>query len=65
MSSPSAAPHTFPAPIGGVPFNQDFAPSILFAFLYAIITIIAFYRLARSSSRCLMFIGTLAFVFER
>ncbi|PSS37854.1 hypothetical protein PHLCEN_2v322 [Hermanssonia centrifuga] len=65
MSSPSAVPHTFPAPIGGVPFNQDFAPSILFAFLYAIITIIGFYRLARSSSRCLMFIGTLAFVFER
>ncbi|THH00013.1 hypothetical protein EW026_g2447 [Hermanssonia centrifuga] len=57
--------HTFPAPIGGVPAQIDFAPSILFVILYAFLSILAIYRLARSSSRSLVLAGTVAFVVER
>lgn len=65
MSSPQAAQYTFPAPIGGTPFDLDFAPSIIFAVGYAAVTILAVYRLARPKSRTLSTFGTLAFVIEQ
>jgi len=60
-----SSPVQFPSPIGGVPFDLDFIPSIIFAAAYGIISIGAFYRLARSASRTLVVLGTLAFTVER
>ena len=56
---------SFPAPVGGVPFDRDFGPSILFAALYAILVFFAIYRLARRATRTMVVVGTFAFVFER
>lgn len=56
---------SFPAPVGGVPFERDFGPSILFSCLYAVLVLAGIYRFARSSSRTTVVLGTFAFVFER
>ncbi|KAI0342025.1 hypothetical protein BDW22DRAFT_1358150 [Trametopsis cervina] len=54
----------FPSPIGGVPSEADFAPSIIFALAYAIISFGSLYRLARPRSRTIVTIGTLAHCIE-
>ena len=64
MSAPEAT-YTFPAPVGGVPFDLDFAPSILFSALYGLVSLLAIYRFARSSSRTMCTFGALAFTVER
>ena len=55
----------FPSPIGGVPFDHDFVPSIIFAVAYAVVVVGAFYRLAKSASRTVVTFATLAFAIER
>ncbi|EKM54321.1 uncharacterized protein PHACADRAFT_210131 [Phanerochaete carnosa HHB-10118-sp] len=65
MSQPSSSIVQFPAPIGGVPFSRDFAPSILFACLYGLLAFLGIYRLARSTSRNVMVFSFLAFIIER
>lgn len=57
--------NSFPAPVGGVPSDRDFGPSVLFAILYAILIIIAIYRFARTATRTLVVLGTFAFAVER
>ena len=61
----SDEPYTFPAPIGGVPLNLDFAPSILFAALYGVLSILAIYRFIRRPSRTFITFASMAFVIER
>ena len=56
---------SFPAPVGGVPFEEDFAPSVIFAAVFAIIVFIGVYRLARASTRTLVILGPMAFCIER
>ena len=56
---------TFPAPIGGVPFKSDFAPSIAFACAYAILCIVAIFRLSKRTTRTLVVLSPLAFSLER
>lgn len=56
---------TFPAPIGGVPFEEDFAPSIVFACVYAILVFVGLFRVARRTTRTLLILGPLAFSIER
>ncbi|EKM54334.1 uncharacterized protein PHACADRAFT_258120 [Phanerochaete carnosa HHB-10118-sp] len=56
---------SFPAPVGGVPFERDFGPSVLFATLYAILVIAGIYRFARTTTRTLVRLGTFAFAVER
>lgn len=55
----------FPSPIGGVPLDADFAPSVLFACLYAILVFVGVYRFARSSTRTFVMLSAFAFVVER
>ena len=55
----------FPSPIGGVPFDLDFAPSILFAIVYAVAVVGALYRLIRRASSTTVVTGTFAFIVER
>ena len=47
MSDAPAATHTFkfPSPVGGVPFDLDFGPCIFFTVAYALVSILALYRL--------------------
>lgn len=54
-----------PSPVGGVPFSIDFAPSILFATLYAGLVGVGAWRLARRSTRTVVSIGNFMFVLER
>lgn len=56
---------SFPAPVGGVPFELDFGPSILFACLYAMLVLLSIYRMSRSATRITVVWGTFAFVVER
>lgn len=56
---------SFPAPVGGVPFERDFGPSILFACLCAALVFTGIYRFARSTTRTTVVVGTFAFVVER
>lgn len=56
---------SFPAPVGGVPFERDFGPSILFACLFAALVFVAIFRFARSATRTTVVVGTFAFAVER
>ena len=56
---------SFPAPIGGVPFERDFGPSVFFACVYVVLAFGGAYRLAKSATRTVLIIGTFAFVVER
>ena len=60
-----STPFEFPSPIGGVPFDNDFVPSVIFAALYAVICFLGFYRMARKDSRSLLVVTTLIFTIER
>ncbi|KAF8812920.1 hypothetical protein BYT27DRAFT_7182151 [Phlegmacium glaucopus] len=55
----------FPAPVGGTALPADFAPSILFAILYACLAPLMLYRMIDRRSRCILLIGTIAFSVER
>ena len=55
----------FPAPIGGTVLPDDFAPSVLFAVLYAILVPLMLHRVLGRRSRSLLLIGTIAFSVER
>jgi len=55
----------FPAPIGGTVLLDDFAPSILFAILYALLSPLMLYRMFHRRSRCTLLIGTAIFSIER
>ncbi|RDX47484.1 hypothetical protein OH76DRAFT_1354119 [Lentinus brumalis] len=61
----SAPTHEFPSPIGGAPFPIDFAPSILFSVLHALLIPIFVWRMARPQTRNFVLIGALAFTTER
>jgi len=54
-----------PAPIGGTVLPDDFAPSILFAILYAILVPLMLYRILGRRSRCIILIGSILFSVER
>ncbi|KAF8902943.1 hypothetical protein CPB84DRAFT_1678411 [Gymnopilus junonius] len=55
-----------PAPVGGTALPADFAPSIVFAILYALIAPFMIYRvLLKRRSRTLLLIGTVIFSIER
>ncbi|KIP06617.1 hypothetical protein PHLGIDRAFT_72441 [Phlebiopsis gigantea 11061_1 CR5-6] len=56
---------SFPAPVGGVPFEEDFAPSVIFAVVFAILVFLGVYRLARASTRTLVILAPLIFCTER
>ncbi|GJE94931.1 hypothetical protein PsYK624_111070 [Phanerochaete sordida] len=60
-----SSPFEFPSPIGGVPFDSDFGPSVLFAALYAVVCLVGFWRAAFKSTRTLLVITTLIFTIER
>ncbi|KAF8812921.1 hypothetical protein BYT27DRAFT_7158810 [Phlegmacium glaucopus] len=55
----------FPAPVGGTALPADFAPSILFAILYACLVPLMLYRMIDRRSRCILLIGTIPFSVER
>jgi hypothetical protein len=55
----------FSAPVGGTALPVDFAPSILFAILYACLAPLMLYRMFDRRSRCILLIGTIAFSVER
>ncbi|KAF8812922.1 hypothetical protein BYT27DRAFT_6399199 [Phlegmacium glaucopus] len=55
----------FPAPVGGTALPEDFAPSILFAILYACLAPLMLYRMINRRSRCIILVGTIAFSVER
>jgi hypothetical protein len=55
----------FPAPVGGTVLPDDFAPSILFAVLYALLAPLMLYRILHRRSRCTILIGTIIFSVER
>ena len=57
--------HEFPSPIGGVPFQVDFFPSILFACLYALLVPVVLWRIIHPRSRNGVLIGTTLFSIER
>lgn len=63
MSAPAG--HHFPSPVGGAPFAFDFAPSVLFAVLYAALAPLILWRGLSSSSRSVMLVGTVIFGLER
>ena len=63
MSSNST--HEFPAPVGGVPYPLDFAPSILFAVLYGLMVPVVVFRMIHPRSRNGVLIGTMFFSIER
>lgn len=65
MASTQPLEYRFPAPIGGVPFDLDFVPSIIFAAIYASISMFALYRMARPSTRNIYTLGSLIYVTER
>lgn len=56
---------SFPTPVGGTALPADFAPSILFAVLYALLVPIMFYRVYDKRSRTTLLIGTVFFGVER
>ena len=57
--------YTFPAPIGGVPLDLDFGPSLLFLVLYTFLLFLACYRMAMPSSRTFCIPGAYIFIIER
>ncbi|KAI0758499.1 hypothetical protein BD413DRAFT_488700 [Trametes elegans] len=65
MSTDSESTHSFPAPVGGAPLEVDFAPSILFAVLYAFLVPVAIYRAVNRRSRTAVYIGSTVFTIER
>jgi hypothetical protein len=56
---------TFPTPVGGTPFPEDFAPSIVFAILYALLIPIMVFRVYDRHSRTTLLIGSVIFGVER
>ncbi|PIL33526.1 hypothetical protein GSI_04149 [Ganoderma sinense ZZ0214-1] len=59
------ATHEFPAPVGGIPDALDFAPSIVFATLYAVLVPVAIWRISHPRSRTTVLLGTTFFSIER
>ena len=57
--------HEFPSLVGGLPLPVDYAPSVLFACLYAIMVPVVIWRRIRPQSRSLVFLGTVFFSIER
>jgi len=55
----------FPAPVGGFVIASDFAPSIVFAVLYALLLPLIFWRVYNRRSRAFPLLGTLIFGVER
>jgi hypothetical protein len=56
---------SFPTPIGGTPFEEDFAPSIFFGVLFALLVPLVAYRAFSKGSRNLLLINAAFFVIER
>ena len=65
VSMGSNSTHEFPAPVGGVPFPIDFAPSILFAILYGLMVPVVVFRMVHPRSRNGVLICTTVFSIER
>ncbi|KAI1791182.1 hypothetical protein LXA43DRAFT_889645 [Ganoderma leucocontextum] len=61
----SNSTHEFAAPVGGVPYPIDFAPSILFAVLYGLMVPVVVFRMVHPRSRNGVLIGTTVFSIER
>ncbi|RDX49335.1 hypothetical protein OH76DRAFT_1351148 [Lentinus brumalis] len=57
--------HEIPSPIGGVPFPIDFAPSVLFSILHALLIPIFVWRMAHPRTRTYLLIGMSIFTIER
>ena len=57
--------HEFPSLVGGLPLPVDYAPSILFACLYAIMVPVVIWRRIHPQSRSFVFLGTVFFSIER
>ncbi|GJE90504.1 hypothetical protein PsYK624_066430 [Phanerochaete sordida] len=60
-----SSPFGFPSPVGGVPFDSDFGPSVLFAALFASVCLLGLWRAAVKRTRTLLVIATLIFTIER
>ncbi|KAI0326337.1 hypothetical protein GY45DRAFT_1259180 [Cubamyces sp. BRFM 1775] len=56
--------HEFPVPIGGAPLPIDFAPSIVFAVLYALLLPVIIRRVFDRRARTIVLVGTSAFAIE-
>ncbi|KAI0663964.1 hypothetical protein C8Q70DRAFT_905702 [Cubamyces menziesii] len=56
--------HEFPVPIGGAPLPIDFAPSIVFVVLYALLLPIIIMRVLDRRARCIVLVGTAMFAIE-
>ncbi|EMD37499.1 hypothetical protein CERSUDRAFT_136100 [Gelatoporia subvermispora B] len=61
----SSGTFEFPSPVGGIPLSIDFAPSIIFAILYAAVLPLFAYRMINKTSRTYVLIGCLFFCVER
>ncbi len=61
----ASATHEFPSLIGGTPYPIDFAPSILFSVLHALLIPIFVWRMAHSQTRHFVLVGVFAFTVER
>ncbi|KAH9889389.1 hypothetical protein C8Q73DRAFT_654057, partial [Cubamyces lactineus] len=58
------AMHEFPVPIGGAPLPIDFAPSIVFVVLYALLLPIILKRALDRRARTIILVGTATFAIE-
>lgn len=56
---------SFPVPVGGTVYPNDFAPSILFATLYGLLVPLMLYRMLQRRGRSTLLINTIAFSIER
>src|SRR5258705_12860915 len=56
---------SFPVPVGGTVYPNDFAPSILFATLYGLLVPLMLYRMLQRRGRSTLLISTIAFSIER
>ncbi|OCH92707.1 hypothetical protein OBBRIDRAFT_886068 [Obba rivulosa] len=65
MSLQGQGTFEFPSPVGGIPLSRDFAPSILFAIVYAALVPAFAHRLINKASRTLLLLGCLFFCVER
>ena len=55
----------FPSPVGGLPLPSDFAPSVLFAILYALLLPLLVHRVLDRRYRNTLLINTSTFAIER
>ncbi|KAF8882721.1 hypothetical protein BD779DRAFT_913468 [Infundibulicybe gibba] len=56
---------SFPSPVGGTPYPEDFAPCVIFAILYGLLVPLLVFRCCDARSRTTLLIGTACYIIER